>query len=764
MTRCGCWLAAALAACLTSAWGQPEIGYVYPAGGQQGTTFRVAVGGQRIGGADGVCVSGDGVRAWVVEYVRPLNNQELGDVARFLRELVRRRWSARVMDAFAQQAAERRLLPDHPWLRDLDEKSPAELAWLRTRLFDPKKQPNAQIAEQVELEVTVAPDAAPGDRELRLVTPAGLSNPLCFQVGVLPEAREEELAGAGNPSTPAVDLPVLLNGQVMPGEVDRFRLRVRKGQQLVIRMQARRLIPYLADAVPGWFQATMALYDSGGSEVAYDDDYRFDPDPVLFYEVPADGVYQLEVRDAIYRGRDDFVYRIAVGELPFVTRAFPLGGRAGTPTVASIAGRNLPTQKLQLDTQPGGAAMRRAPVGQDQGLCSEVTYAVDELSETTETEPNDATETAQEVTLPLIINGHIGQPGDVDTFRFDGGADQEVVAEVYARRLNSPVDSALRLMDSTGAVVASNDDYKDPEMGLVTHQADSYLRARLPQDGVYRVCLSDAQHQGGDAYAYRLRLGPPQPDFAVRLTPSTINVPAGRSAPVTVHAVRKDGFQGDVEVVVKDAPAGFTLSDARIPGDQDSIEMKLNAPRGAPRQAFPLQLEARAQIGGAPVTRPVVPAEDMMQAFLYRHLVPQQELLVAVTGPRPVPAVWRPLVPGVELASATPVRIPLGGAAQVRMKAPQTLADGRQSPLEAIRCRLSAPPRGVTLQETSVVPTGVTLTLEADANIAQVGDSANAIVEAFTEPPDGGPGEQSAREQRVSLGVLPAIPFQIVQP
>jgi hypothetical protein len=32
-------------------------------------------------------------------------------------------------------------------------------------------------------------------------------------------------------------------------------------------------------------------------------------------------------RDALYRGREDFVYRIAIGELPFVTDIFPLGGR-----------------------------------------------------------------------------------------------------------------------------------------------------------------------------------------------------------------------------------------------------------------------------------------------------------------------------------------------------------------------------------------------------------------------------------------------------
>jgi hypothetical protein len=39
---------------------------------------------------------------------------------------------------------------------------------------------------------------------------------------------------------------------------------------------------------------------------------QFHPDPVLYYEVPADGHYDLEIKDAIYRGREDFVYRITL--------------------------------------------------------------------------------------------------------------------------------------------------------------------------------------------------------------------------------------------------------------------------------------------------------------------------------------------------------------------------------------------------------------------------------------------------------------------
>lgn len=758
------WWLVASAICLTSAWAQtgPRLGYAYPAGGRQGTTFRLMAGGQLLRGADDAYVSGEGVSASVIEYVPPLNDNQLGDVWRVLRDLVKRRWVARVMaDYKTLPPDEVPILPDHPWLRDLDGRNLQQLMRLRARLFNSKLQPNAQIADQVVVEVTIDPQAPPGDRELRLITPGGATNPVCFQVGTLPEVTEENY-GVADDATPAVDLPAVLNGQITPGEVDRFRLRARQGQQLVMRVQARHLMPYLADAVPGWFQPTVALYDDRGHEVAYADDYRFDPDPVLFYKVPADGVYALEIRDAIYRGRDDFVYRIAVGELPFVTQMFPLGGQVGTPLTAAIAGWNLPTDKLSLDTQPGGETIRHAMLGQAQGLCNDLPYAVDALPEGLQTEPNDAVAQAQKVVLPLIVNGCIERPDDVDVFSFEGQAGQEIVAEVMARRLNSPLDSDLRLIDAAGAVLAANDDHDDPAAALLTHQADSVLRFKLPQTGTFTIELSDAQQQGSAAHAYRLRLGPPRPDFAVRMIPSNVNVSPGGSAAVTLQAFRRDGFAGDIDLALKEAPAGFVLGNARIPGDKDSAQMAISAPRGISRQALPLRLEASAQIDGKVVTHPAVPAEDMMQAFAYRHLVPQQELLVTVTGSYRVPAVWRPLAPGFQLASAAPVRIPLGGAAQVQVKAPQTLPDRLKTPLRAVQFDFARRPRGITLVSAIVGAGGVTFTLKADADIAQVGDATGAIIEAFVAPAGATGAQVTARKQRVSLGVLPAITYEIV--
>ena len=63
------------------------------------------------------------------------------------------------------------------------------------------------------------------------------------------------------------------------------------------------------------------------------------------YKIPEDGQYVIEIKDAIYRGRPDFVYRLAVGELPFVTSIFPLGGRAGTQTTVELRAGTCPSTR-----------------------------------------------------------------------------------------------------------------------------------------------------------------------------------------------------------------------------------------------------------------------------------------------------------------------------------------------------------------------------------------------------------------------------------
>ena len=282
----------------------------------------------------------------------------------------------------------------------------------------------------------------------------------------------------------------------------------------------RQLIPYLADAVPGWFQATVTLYDAQGKELAYDDDWRFHPDPVLFYKIPADGQYVIEIKDAIYRGRADFVYRIAIGELPFVTGIFPLGqaGRQDEPRStwrATICPENGDDGRPRQSAGHLLGERRRGRPGFQLGsVCRRCAAECLEKTERLAAKC-PAGRASSDRQRPDR------RPGDWDVFRLEGHAGQQVVAKVYARRLDSPLDSVLRLIDARARSWLSTTIIEDKGDGLNTHHADSLLNVTLPADGVYYLQLGDAQQQGGPEYAYRLRISQPQPDFALRVVPSS---------------------------------------------------------------------------------------------------------------------------------------------------------------------------------------------------------------------------------------------------
>ena len=63
------------------------IGFVYPAGGQQGTTFPIRLGGQGLLYASDLVVSGEGVSVRLVNYQRVLDNQEMGLLRQQLNQL-----------------------------------------------------------------------------------------------------------------------------------------------------------------------------------------------------------------------------------------------------------------------------------------------------------------------------------------------------------------------------------------------------------------------------------------------------------------------------------------------------------------------------------------------------------------------------------------------------------------------------------------------------------------------------------------------------
>jgi hypothetical protein len=764
--RTNLWLALCFAATslapLSIARGQqvtpnPRVGYVYPAGIQQGTTAEVTVGGQFLDGVSDVLLTGNGVTATVVSLKKPLTQREINEIQTKTQELQERIRQMQESGELRAQAVRQLQSRFRAGLRvgpvfqriaqevGLDFEKVRELAEYRRMRADPLIQENAQIAERVTLRIECDTDAKPGERELRLKARTGLTNPLRFHVGSLPEQLETEPNNTSAESQPIEAIPAIVNGQVLPGDVDRFRFTAKKGERIVLAALARGIMPYLADAVPGWFQATLGLYDAQGTEVAYVDDFLFHPDPVLFCEIEEDGDYVLEIKDAIFRGREDFVYRIAIGELPYVTGMYPLGGRAEETSDVEFRGWNLPKTSMKISLQTEHVGVHPVSLKGGAITSNAVPFVVDTLPELEEQKQG---KDVQELNVPVIVNGRIDSPEDADVFRFSGRKGDALVLEVMARRIGSPLDSMLMLLDSDGKLIAANDDFEDKGAGLVTHQADSRIDVTLEKDGEYTLRLSDAQAAGGEAYAYRLRVSEPRPDYRLRVAPSSINLRVGSSLPLTVYALREDGFDGDIAVRLVNAPRGFSLTGGWIPEGVDHVRMTLTAPPTVMPEPVSLEIEGSAVIDGQEVSRRAQPTDDRMQAFIYRHLVPAERLLVNVMGFARARFV-------VRLYEAEPIEIPVGGSGRAHFVVPRVM------PIDELKLELDSPPEGLSISKTEEVRGGIAVELAASDEVEQR-LRGNLIVKAYVERvfkrPNGPP---EGIKRKIPVGTLPAVPFVV---
>lgn len=741
----------------------PHLGYVYPAGARPGTTVRVVLGGQALTTPLQLWCNSPEITGRVLEHIRPMPIQRFNQIREQIRELEskRRQWR-RALATGSDPGS-------NSWTR-ADAQQLDEL-YRQLAKNPPNRDATPAIAETVLAELTIPASVPPGELELRLLCASGLSNPLKFVIDPWPETTKPPirpahaeldriLTRAGYPpiSPPQVfetniSIPATINGQLPPGGVDKFKFTAHAGQKLLIGASARRLIPYIADAVPGWCQLTLAIRDKSGKLILFADDTEFDPDPRLCFEPARDGQYVLEVADALYRGREDFLYRITLAPAPD-SNALPIhnanlnvepDAQPNTLTADQAAQHNASASiplSLPIFKKPSAATyLRTRPE-----LAS--------IPTTAEIEPNDTPGAAQVVVHPTLLTGCIEHTGDVDCFAVTVPQSGNLALEVLARRLGSPLDSVLELLDASGRIIASNDDHPDPAAGLVTHQADSYLLCTNLVPGTYHVRIRDAQGHAGPDHEYLLRISEPRPDFSVLVAPSSLTLRPVGGASFTAHVIRRDGFNDDVRLAIADAPAGVTLEGGLVPAASNQAPVSLRMRPGATPvfTPFPIKLTATAGTGSNRLVRAVVPADEMMQAFAYRHLVPASELVAVMVRPREALA-------GITLLGQVPVRIRPGASTTIRFAHPGTNLPSATA-FEPV-----VPVKGLMLGTGVIRSNVLELTVRCDATDISGSVKTNLLIRAVREPSsdstESGPGRRVA--DRV-IGVLPPIPIEILPP
>jgi hypothetical protein len=416
--------------------------------------------------------------------------------------------------------------------------------------------------EKLPVRFTVAVDAQPGVRDIRVATPQGVST-----VGQLVVVRDPVIAEAAKNDTPEqaqqVSLPAALCGCIEKNEdVDNFRFHADAGTSLVFVVRCGRLQDRIHD-LQTHADPILTLRNSAGVTVAASDNHEYHADPLLAYRFEQAGDYLLEIRDVRYQGNAYWEYCIEANSRPWIDHVFPLAISPSQTAALSLAGFNLPQETTELtlptEVQPGYTWLDVLKVDQPANPVPLLVADVPLVAE--QTDAGDSLEAAQLVSVPAGINGRADREGDVDYYAFEAKKGEAFSFEVIARRRQSAMDSHLRVLDASGKQLALSDDLK---LGKRT-SADSWQENwTAPADGRYVVEVRDIHLRGGAEFPYFLKITRAEPYFELYLDTDKTQVTPGGCGAIFVRVERKNGFTGPVQLAIDGLPHGVTASCGRI--------------------------------------------------------------------------------------------------------------------------------------------------------------------------------------------------------
>lgn len=186
-------------------------------------------------------------------------------------------------------------------------------------------------------------------------------------------------------------------------------------------------------------------------------------------------------------------------QAPIVRAAFPPGAQRGTTIEVELTGQNLHdaqsiefagrgirakiadafASKLKVKITIDATAevgRREYRLTTSRGVCAGA-FDIGALPEVVETENNDHWRKPQPITLPVLVNGVIGNE-DWDHFRFHASAGQKMIFDVSATRYGSRLDSDLAILDAQGRELAWVDDttiFGDPHIEFTFEKEGDYI-------------------------------------------------------------------------------------------------------------------------------------------------------------------------------------------------------------------------------------------------------------------------------------------------
>jgi hypothetical protein len=422
---------------------------------------------------------------------------------------------------------------------------------------------------QIKLKFAVAADALPGVRDFRIIGPTGPSTIGQLVITQTPVVSEEGKNDTQE-TAQSVAYPCTICGCVEKAEdVDFYRFTVAEPVALTFHCLAMRLEDRIHD-LQTHVDPLIAIRNAKTGSTLAAADNNFAADPFLTYSFES-GEYLLEVRDVRYQGNKYWNYAIEISDRPFVSQVYPSVVFVGQSTTLHLVGENLSEQTSIEYSAPselsnfkqGDSCTIDVALPTAAGKLNPVPMIVTSLPVMLESESdNNSPTVAQPVSLPAAVSGRIESESDMDCYSFEAKKNDRISVEVLARRNGSELDSIVRILNEKGQSLTENDDMR--LWGLRILQDSMIENWTVPADGRYTIEIRDVHLRGGAGFVYGLKLTRATPDFELILDSDKTWLTPGSCAAIFVRAVRRNGFDGEIQLQIDGLPEGVKASCGKI--------------------------------------------------------------------------------------------------------------------------------------------------------------------------------------------------------
>jgi hypothetical protein len=326
----------------------------------------------------------------------------------------------------------------------------------------------------------------------------------------------------------------------------------------------------------------------------------------------------------------------------------------------------------------------------ENGLSNPVLIGPTQSPVLQEPEPNDDPARAQHVELPVEVVGRFYPHSQRNWLTFDAVQGEEFWIEMCCQRMGLPSNPFILVQRVAGSgheenvtdiLEISGVDANPLGPTIRTASRDGAARLQIPQTGTYRLLVRDLFDTTRDdpSLTYHLSIRRPQPDFRLLALPVAgenndvgIWSPFLRrdgAVPLRLLLARQDGFNGAVRIEVEGLPADVNCVGTTIPPGQNTGTLVLSAGDHAGDWCGPARIIARADVNHKQISHEarmgmvVWPGNQNAQEPAVTRLA--EDFVLAVNGEEREPVSFE--------VSETSFEVPVGGKVRIALKVRRNL-------------------------------------------------------------------------------------------